>query len=71
MAFFILSVSVIYKIHLKIVCFLFGCTLNKVYICIVELNYTAKVKSSTPQNNVKIYKKDWNNQIRKGEIVCQ
>lgn len=27
------------------------------YICIVELNYTAKVKSYTPQNNVKIYKK--------------
>ena len=43
---------------LKIVYFLFGYILNKVYICIVELNYTAKVKSSTPQNNVKIYKKD-------------
>ena len=28
------------------------------YICIVELNYTAKVKSYAPQNNVKIYKKD-------------
>ena len=41
------------------------------YICIVELNYTAKVNRSTPQNNVKIYKKDWNNQIRKGEIVRQ
>lgn len=27
------------------------------YICNVELNYTAKVNSYTPQNNVKIYKK--------------
>lgn len=41
------------------------------YICIVEFTYTAKVNRSTPQNNVKIYKKDWNNQIRKGEIVRQ
>ena len=57
MAFFILSVSVIYKMYLKIVCFSFGYILNKVYICIVELNYTAKVNSYTPQNNVKIYKK--------------